>query len=319
MKKFSRRTFVSRATKSSAAILALISGLIPEISGADMPTPASDPSDSPPTPLDPAIQTAFYSQALNDADVMLLMSTLPEQGRLDPPSASFSIASTVTGQATQQVFLPVRSYSSGITLAYVIYGSGSTVIPDAALQSGMVGPLQPGAVKAMVSNSGLFQFAAGGILYPSPSADLSAALFIYLFPDEYVTQQTGGSVIPTSSWSGREGALKNKPAFRKVMQAGTGPLADCLSKARYDFSACIQKVQAVLGAIIIGILLIAACIGVLMFTQPAGATFAYTCLGVSVATLAIIQKARWMADNCGLAYNDAVLTCNENFPPLKAA
>jgi hypothetical protein len=302
MKNFSRRAFVARTTKASAALLALIAGVVPELGKAAVPTATTADPAGPPATMDPSAQAALYSQALNDADVLVLMSTTTEQGRLDPPSSSVDFAVATTGQAGQQVFLPLRSYATGQTLAYVIYGPGTGIGPD--------GSLQPAFIKAVVGNTGSFQFAARGQLFPAPAPEVSLALFMNLFPNEYMSQQ---ALLPARTVA----RAKQNGMFRKVMQAVQDPkLSDCLFKARYQFDACMQKAIAAMAAVLVGCLLMLLCLGISILLTPAGGwALAYSCLLVGSATLLAIAAAIAVAKACNYSYNTSVANCNDPIAP----
>jgi hypothetical protein len=244
--KSSRRGFMAKLSKVAAAIGALSVGVIPELraQAATMPiNPAASPvADAPSLPPDQENQ--LYSAALGDTDVSLLLSTLPEPARLDPPVRSFNMSAD-SGYPGQAVMLPATSYASGAAIAYVYYGSASVPVSD--------GPSPILLIRAMVTNSGAVMLAGGGQMVPSPNRDWSEGFFAALFPEQYyfarINTDTPAVLRPTSGtdWN---------PAFlRKAMYAGGGARGACFRACARGFAQCMITATAALGtAIIAGII-----------------------------------------------------------------
>jgi hypothetical protein len=176
--KFSgRRGFVHRLTALAAGIGAMALGVVPEARSATALAGAVT-SDLPPSPALPLeIQNALYSSALNDANVALLLGTLPSPGRLDPPQQS-SDMSFDGGARLQTVVIPVVSYADGSAMAYVFYGSATNI---AAGISGTVPSLA-----AIVTTAGSLQMAVAGRLYDHPTPQWNSAFFATFFPSQYL-------------------------------------------------------------------------------------------------------------------------------------
>lgn len=310
MKKMNRRDFSLRLTRASAALMGLVAGVVPELAKAaavSTPSTATALADATqPMQLDPAKQATYYSQALNDADVLLLLSTLSEPGRLDPPSLSLDVSSTPSGQTAQQVFMPVRSFATGKTLAFVVYGSGTGIASD--------GSRIPGVVKSIVGNNGTLRFAAAGALVDSPISELRTPLFAYLFPNEYIELQT-----PTALRTATATAKAPRSWFRKVMQAVDNPaLNNCIFKAKYEFNACIQKTNSTLAAALIAMGLTLICVGVALVLGPTALSLAYACAISGLGSLALVVRYGAELDACKGEYLDKVANCRDLNRPVAA-
>jgi hypothetical protein len=119
-----RRRFFGKLSRVMVGIGGMITAVVvPELRAA---TPGSTPAATTallPEALELPLATVntLYTQALSDADVALLISSLVTTGRLDPPTKSHDV-SLDAGNRAQTVTLPVRSYADGSTLAYICYG-----------------------------------------------------------------------------------------------------------------------------------------------------------------------------------------------------
>ena len=310
-KRRSRRGFLRGAVKAGTLLAAALGGLVPELSahaqgvGSAPVTPNTGTAPLPIVPpLDPASQAALYSLALNDSDVTLLLGTLSESGRLDPPTQSSDIALD-SNVRSQQIIMPVIGYSSGSVLAYLIYGSASGMTYN--------GASVPVSVKNLMSNAGVATFAVNGSLQDASAIDPMPTLFACLFPDEF-SALFGASLPVVSNRQGFVARFMRNTAA--AAQADT-PGAICYRQAQRALAACIRTAnaaQAALGTFGAAVLCIAFA---LLVVGTAGATafaWAFFC-GATVAGFAIAVLAyKQDLAACETIFEGAVATCRRNNP-----
>ena len=135
MKQNQRRSFFKQLTGFTAAVGGLLSGLVPEAKA--LGTASVGISSAADTILDSTVQNQLYSKALNDPEVTSLISATGQPGRLDPPPYGRSaVANSSSGSISASVVvLPVVSYSTGMPIAYLYYGTSTAVDPAGNIQS----------------------------------------------------------------------------------------------------------------------------------------------------------------------------------------
>jgi hypothetical protein len=309
-----RRRFLTAVGKGATMAGAVLGGLMPEL-GARAAAPAGtgtgapvSPGSPPPgtvTPLDPTTQATFYSQALNDADVLSLLATLGEPGRLDPPTQSFDSILDNNGES-KQVFLPVTSYASGLTIAYVIYGTSSGMTYG--------GTPVPVTVKTLMSNTGRATFAINGALQDASTIDPMPTLYICLFPDEYAAQR--GATLEVAY--AERGPLAR--FMRKVMMAKDNDTnrGDCYRQAERSYATCLRNANgafnAALGALGIAALCIAYALIVVGTGGAAAWTWAYFCAAAVGTAAGVVIAYKQDIAACDTLFNGNLQLCRRKFP-----
>ena len=268
-----RRAFVARMGAVAASLGAVGAALFPEararaaVASETLVTASSDTSTVPPSnELPVGVQNALYSAALADSSALALTSSLGIAARLDPPSQSSDMQYT-GGVRTKTVVLPVRAYSDGRTLAYLLYGTAVGASADKLV--------------CMVTSTGDVQMGVRGQVFPYPTPDWKEAFFGTFFPEQYVDSITATTVTSLDQTQPRRGLarwLGRAPQMVKAMQAEGGLTPQqqiCMNNCRGVLSACITLAGA---AMLAGVLAAGWCgmciilaIGAALVTPPLAA------------------------------------------------
>lgn len=165
---YGRRGFMGRLSALSVGVGSFLTGIVPELRAQALSSNQGLPV---PIPMEVGDLNSWYSSALNSPSVQALMRTLPEQTRLDPPS--YGSASVHNGILVKSVSFPLRSYTSGNALAFLVFGS--------------VGSSATMPMNVLVGRDGKIAAASGNATYSVPlTAPGAKGLFAGFFPKEFL-------------------------------------------------------------------------------------------------------------------------------------
>lgn len=326
-----RRRFVFRLSALVAAVGGVTTALLPEYRAfAAGPPPralAPSPSQSPTLqtntypeapPLPSSLENSLYTAALGDADVRALQATLPEVTRIDPPVRSYDMVDT-TGSTGQIVLLPLTSFSLGVPIAYLYFGSG---VLTAQGQQSVAMPM-----RAMATNKGVLRLAGGGQTFDSQGGNCADAAFVSLFPDEYFNLRVAALVSQraatqkTSLWDRFEQRFGGR--FVKTMMAGGDDYSWCMRNCQRSFRTCVAVTIAfgstAVASGVWSVICFAAATGATVITGGVAAPAIGLCFAAWVGAVAATGATVATAAICAINAADCAQECGERYGPRLAA
>lgn len=258
---------------------------------------------------------ALYMQALADPDVALLISSLGESARLDPPDRSHDLTFDAVNRS-QSVMLPIVSYTSGAKLAYLCFGTATAANPSGA-------PLSM-PMRGMVTASGAITIAGGGRLAPNPRAENNDIIFASLFPREYYqTRVLEASTAPATGPIRRTSDSGWDPRGLRFAAAAPDKRADCIDKCNTAWQSCLNVplVSTCSGAVV-GFWC-ATCLGLAtgasIITLGAAAPALSACLTPCAISAAALAAAVLTLKNCESVARRCLAACRFIPPGLPIA
>ena len=184
---------ITRRKLTAGGLGAVVGALSAMKAGAQsMPPPGGSGSGISGADMSEYEKTTLYQSALGNADVSLLLLTLPGAVRLDPP-ADAVIASVVNspGNTANTIICPVISLATQETVAKVTFGWSS----QASVTDGGRRYVQ---VAAMTTRAGKTFLAGGGKVAPSDRPEFDRGLHQGLFPVDFAIARLNQRVNPAN-------------------------------------------------------------------------------------------------------------------------
>ena len=301
-----RRRFLGRLTKIAGGIGAMMTGLVPELQAQTRPLAATSIATTTlaeaPT-LPSTTENSLYSRALGDSDVALLLTSLSELGRLDPPNRSHDIVLDA-GNRAQSITMPVVSYATGATIAYIFYGSGSSTASD--------GSTSTMPLRGIVTDTGRVLVCGGGLVADHPKPEFNDVYFAALFPDRYIATRLEA---PQSTFLQRRtsGGVWDSRFLRKVRRAINDKRGMCMEQCDLTWRQCMNTpiVSGSTGLVVgfwCGICL-AASGGLIVITVGVAAPTLAACATPCAIAIAALTAAALVAANCKGTWNQCQNMC----------
>lgn len=309
MEEQGRRRFFGRLSKLAAALGAVATGIVPELSKAQaLPSNPAGGALAAAPPLAVEVENQLYMQALADADVALLMASLGGQMRLDPPSRSHDVVLDPQNRAAT-VMLPVVSYTTGAVAAYICFGAGTSPQPDG---SPVTMP-----IRGMVAATGEVSIAGGGRIAASPKPEFDEAIFASLFPEVYFETRVNTGTASSPLRRRTSGAIWNNRLMRRVAVA-LDRRGMCMRNCNISWQTCLNTplVSTATGAVV-GfwcMICLGLATGATIITIGAGAPTLAACLTPCAISAAALTAAAITLANCNSAARQCFELC-EQIPP----
>ncbi len=301
-----RRRFLGRLTKIAGGIGAMMAGLVPELQAQTRPfasTSVATTTLAEAPALPSTTENSLYSRALGDGDVALLLTSLPELGRLDPPNRSHDVVLDA-GNRAQSITMPVVSFATGATIAYVFYGSGSSLASD--------GSTATMPLRGIVTNSGRVLVSGGGLMVDHPKPEFNDVFFASLFPDRYIALRLDA---PQTTFLPRRtsGGVWDSQFLRKVRQAINDKRGMCLAQCDLAWRQCMNTtIVSGSTSIVVGFwcgMCLAAAGGLIVITVGVAAPTLAACATPCAIAIAALAAAALVTANCNGTYNQCRNMC----------